>query len=387
MHLNETIFSLKLSSNENDVVERIVKKTKIEKVEGIAFDPLERTLYWTDATNGVIYQMILNGKQEPLIFVKNLTMPHGIAIDICRRKLYWTSASMKGSSIGRISLDGTNAEEIITGLDMPRGIVVDQFSNRIYWVDDLMGDHFSVESAKLDGTDRKYIVQKMYHVPFGVATDQNNIYWTDIQESAVWKIHKNATEDDLPVRVQNFTTYSSPKGIISRNHFMTSQANNPECKPVIDVINTTIFPLTSTSPTNFDASTELKNQQCLNNGSFDNKTKLCRCQSEYKGVYCEIPICFNYCIEGTCHISSTGNPQCTCRPGFSGERCENDMCNNHCLHGGHCLIENGEPNCQCPDSFYGNRCENMNIKEMCTRFCNKEDIDSRGLDLEIICNK
>lgn len=386
MHLNDTIFSLKLSTNENDVVERIVKKTKMEKVQGIAFDPLERTLYWTDATNGVIYQMILNGKQEPSIFVQNLIMPHGIAIDICRRKLYWTSANIKGSSIGRISLDGTNAEVIIkSGLDMPRGIVVDQFSHRIFWVDDLLGDHFSVESANLDGSDRKFVVRKMYHVPFDVVTDETDIYWTDIQENAVWRIHKNATADDLPIRVQNFTTWNSPKGIINRSHFMTAQANNLDCKPVIDVIKTTVFPTTSSiSP---DPSTESHSLQCLNDGSFDSKTKSCHCQPGYKGTHCEVPVCFNYCIEGTCHISSTGNPQCTCRPGFSGERCENDQCNNHCLHGGHCTIENGEPNCQCPESFYGSRCENMDIKEMCTRFCNKEDIDDRGLNLETMCNK
>lgn len=387
--LNDTILSLKLQPNENHFVESIVRKIRKENVQGIAFDLLERTLYWTDAANDVIYQMNLNGKQEPSIFAKNLNKPHGIAIDVCRRKLYWTNANMKNSSIGRISLDGTGSEIIIdSDLEMPRGIVIDQTSHRIFWIDDLTGDHFSVESADLDGNDRKLILRNMNHAPYGVTTDETHIYWTDTQENAVWKISKNATSNDIPVKVKNFTQLSPPKGIINRGHFMEYQANNPDCRPVINLIKSSMNSSTLNKlPQNTEIATMSYNIQCLNDGHFDNNTQSCQCQMGYKGDHCEIPVCFNYCIEGTCHVSSTGNPQCVCRPGFNGERCENDLCNNHCLHGGHCMIEYGEPNCQCPPSFYGNRCENMDIKEMCTRFCNKEDVNINGYNLETICNE
>lgn len=383
-HLNGTIFSVKLATDGNHYVKQIIEKTKKEKIQGIAFDPLERTLYWTDAANGIIFQMNLNDNHEPEIFIDNLTMPHGLAIDICRRQLYWTDANIKDSSIGQISLlDRKESKKtIISGLDMPRGIVVDQFSHRIFWVDDLHGDHFAIESANLDGSDRKIIIKNMNHVPFDIAVDESNIFWTDIQENAVWQINKNASEDDLPLRIQNFTQYNIPKGIINRNHFLASKSSGQECKPVFDLIKSTTFTSTSSS------SSQTFSVQCLNNGHFDDKTKSCHCRIGYKGSVCEIPVCNNYCIEGTCEIASNGNPLCKCRDGFSGDRCETNLCTNHCLHGGHCLIEKGEPNCQCPSSFYGNRCENMDIKEMCTRFCNKEDIDDRlGLDFEAVCNK
>lgn len=387
-HQNSTIFSLKLSPTDHHESEGIVKKTQKEKVQGIALDPLERTLYWTDATNGIIYQMNLNTNQEPSVFMKDLILPQGIAIDVCRRKLYWTSVdiSTKNSTIGIISLDvGSEAKNIIYGLDLPRGIVVDQFSERIFWVDDLVGEHFTVESANLDGSDRKTIVKDMFHSPFDVTVDESNIYWTDTQENAVWTVKKNASDhENVPVRIKNFTLWNSPKGIIRRNHFMTSQAKNPDCKSVIDMIKTTVYPTTSTTTETF---VPLSNAQCLNNGRFDEKTKSCHCQIGYKGNLCEIPICYNYCIEGTCHVTSNGNTQCKCNDGFSGERCEIDLCSNHCLHGGHCTIENGAVNCQCPPSFYGNRCENMDIKEMCIRFCNNEDIDYRGFNMQTICNK
>lgn len=390
LHRNETIFSLKLSSNENHFVERIVKRTKDEKVQGIAFDPLERTLYWTDATSGIIYQMNLNGKQEPSILFKldESKKPHGIAIDVCRRKLYWTNANIQSSSIERISLDGTKYEVLIDkDIYMPRGIVVDQFSRRIFWVDDRLGDHFSIESANFDGSDRRDIVRKLNHVPFDVAVDKFNVYWTDEQEYAVWRIAKNASQDEAPLKLHSFKE-NVPKGIVIRNHFLTSQADNPDCKPVVNVIKSTYSTSTPNIQTHHvEVVSGSQSALCLNNGFLDDKTRSCSCQHGFRGEHCEIPVCFNYCIEGTCDISSNGDAMCKCRPGFTGDRCEYDICNNYCLNGGHCTIENNERSCQCASSFHGHRCEKMDVKEMCNRFCNKEDIDDRNLNLEILCNK
>lgn len=391
IHNNETIFSLKLSSNQNHYVERVVKRTKDEKVQGIAFDPVERTLYWTDTTNGIIYQMSLDGKQEPSVLFKlnNSKKPHGIAIDVCRRKLYWTNANIMSSSIERISLDGSNYEILIEkNLDMPRGIVVDQYTHRIFWVDDLLGEHFSVESANLDGGDRKEIVRNLYHVPYDVAVDESNVYWTDEQDSAIWQISKNATPADQPIKVQNFTN-SVPKGIIIRSHFLSAQANDPVCQTVINVIKQSIMTSTASVPTHPSDGTmpETSNGRCLNNGHFNETTSTCICHRDFKGAHCEIPKCYNYCVEGTCDIAHNGNPVCKCSSGFSGDRCEVDVCNNYCLNGGRCFMDNEERTCQCPPSFFGQRCENMNMHELCTRFCNKEDVDAQNVDLEVVCNK
>lgn len=389
-HDNGTIFSLKLSSDENHRVEKIVQKAHDELVLGIAFDPLERVLYWTDAKNKIIYQMSVDKKDDPSILIKldESKMPHGIAIDVCRRKLYWTNANHRNPSIERASLDGTNYEILIdTDLFMPSGIIVDQFTKRIFWVDDLEGNHFSVESAKLDGSDRRNITRNLHNVPFNLAADAMNVYWTDIQQEAVWQIEKNASDTNEPKKVQDFK--DSPKGIAIRNHLMSSQEKNPECKNVLDLIKHTI--LTSTPTNNLSTtspqSTEIPKVQCLNNGYVNPKSHSCICPHEYQGFHCEIPICYNYCIQGTCLISSTGYPQCECKPGYSGDRCENDLCSGYCLNGGRCEIENNEPNCRCPTSFYGRHCETMDTDEMCTRYCNNEGIEVKGIDLNSVCDR
>lgn len=393
IHNNETIFSLKLSSNENHHVEQIVEKSKInEKVQGIAFDPLERVLYWTDTTNGIIYQKNLNNDNEkPSVLIKlnNSKHPHGIAVDVCRRKLYWTNANPMSASIERISLDGSHYEILIEkDLQMPRGIVVDQYTRRIYWVDDLVGDHFSIESADLDGNNRKDVVRTLHHVPFDLAVDEFDIYWTDEQDYAIWQIPKNATVDDKLIKLQNFSEKSIPKGIVVRSHFLSKQANNPECQHVVNIIKSTLATSTPTIPSHgADALTEAPSRLCLNDGHFDDKTKSCICQSDFKGAHCEVPICYNYCFGGTCEITAEGNAVCKCRPGFSGDRCQYDDCNNFCLNDGRCIIENDKRSCQCPTSFFGQRCEKVQVIELCTRFCNKEDIDVKNIDLEVICNK
>lgn len=393
-HTNGSIFSLKLSSDENHRVEKLLQKTKDELIQGMAFDPLNRTLYWTDAKNNLIYQMNVDGKDaEPSILLKldETKRPHGIAIDVCRRKLYWTNANHLNPSIERSSLDGSKYEVLIdTHLSMPSGIVVDQYSKRIYWVDDHPGIQFSVESANLDGTERKELTRKTYSVPFNLAVDESDVFWTDVQQNAIWRISKNVSEGEEPQKVQNFT--AAPKGIVARNHLLSSQEENPECKWVLNTIKTFLMtpkPTTDAikAPTTDVVVQMIPKHFCLNGGELNPMTDRCICSHEFKGAHCEIPICNNYCFEGACHISSTGYAQCECYAGFSGDRCEVNLCNRFCLNGGRCDLENNEPVCHCATPFYGRHCESMDASEICNRFCNNEEVDAKGINLATACNK
>lgn len=393
-HSNGTIFSLKLASDDNHRIEKIVQKTKNELIQGITFDPLDRVLYWTDARNKLIYQLSIDKKdEEPTILLKldDTKIPHGIAVDVCRRKLYWTNANHRNPTIERASLDGSKYEVLIdTDLFMPTGIVVDQYSKRIYWVDDLEGNHYAVESARFDGTDRKFISRKLFNVPFNLAVDQENVYWTDLQQLAVWRMSKNSTETNEPDKVMNFTA-TPPKGIVARNHFLSTQTNNPECYAVLNQIRSVLLAPINTNLTKDqpapNALPATPAPFCLNEGYLNPKSNLCICPTELTGAHCEVPICHNYCVEGTCHISSTGYAQCTCHAGFTGDRCEHDVCAGFCLNGGRCDLENNEPVCHCPSSYYGRHCELMDMQTVCERFCSEEVVDIKDIDLSAICGK
>lgn len=388
-HANGTIFSLKLSSDDNHRTEKVLTKTKNEWIQGMAFDPLERKLYWTDAKSRMIFQLDVDNRDDsPSVFMKfdDTKIPHGISVDVCRRKIYWTNSNHRNASIERASLDGSKHEVIVDKKDlyMPSGIVVDQFSKRIYWVDDLEGDHYTVKSAALDGTERVVITQRLYNEPVELAVDRTNIYWTDTQHNAIWSLPKDNKKDEEPKAVKNFT--EDPKGIIARDHFLSTQAENADCKTVLSALKKVLDDgsMTPTKP----LPSEEKRIICLNGGTVNPAGNSCICPREFKGANCEISLCYNYCVEGTCRFSSTGLTQCECFDGFEGERCEVNKCHGFCLNGGHCNIENQSPTCHCLTGFYGRHCESMDKKLLCKKYCsNESDVDIDVMDLMVTCQK
>lgn len=390
-HNNGSLFSLKLSKDDdhNHHVETILQKTKDELVQGIAFDPLDRMLYWTDSKNKTIFRMsVEKSGQQPTVWLQleDDQIPQGIAVDVCRRKIYWTNSNFHKPTIERAAMDGNKREVILnTSMFLPMGITVDQFTKRLYWVDDQQGNHFTVESSALDGTDRKTLVSALFHAPINLAVDEHNVYWTDSTHDAIWKMAKNGTDTDKPEKVKNFD--QNPNGIISRDNLLSTQVSNPDCRVVIKRIKESVLSAASVeiAPDNVVAASKAEPEIiCLNHGEVNGKTNSCMCQNEFTGTHCEIPICHNYCVEGTCHVTSTGYAQCTCDEGFTGERCERDMCSGYCLNGGHCLFENKEPVCQCMRSFSGRHCEWQDEAAMCRNYCN-EGIVLEGINLETIC--
>lgn len=387
-HSNSTIFSLKLSNDGNHIITNFVQKTQNESIQGMAFDPLERILYWTDAHNHLIYQLNLHtNDSKPTIFMKlNVTKaPHGIAVDVCRRKLYWTNDNYRNPSIERASLDGTKYETLIEniGLYMPRGIAIDQYTKRIVWVDDLEGDHFKIESAALDGTDRKELIRNMNNAPFNIAVDKKNIYWSDWHQNSIWSFPKSVNEmNAMPDQIQNFTEY--PKGIIANIDLYSLQSVSSECKTALNVIIKSQQTQSSNRQQRNEAKEIINNKLfCLNNGEFDEKNSVCICSAGFKGDHCELSVCHNYCLEGTCHLTSTNLPQCECFPGYVGDRCQTDKCYGYCLNGGKCGLENGEPVCGCEVEYEGRHCEVINYKYVCSHHCNREGYTFDGVD----CNE
>lgn len=107
---------------------------------------------------------------------------------------------------------------------------------------------------------------------------------------------------------------------------------------------------------------------CLNKGEYNPRSGTCICKVGFTGIRCETNTCHNFCVHGTCSISSMGFSECTCQEGFYGERCENSKCKNYCYNDGKCEIKDNVPVCHCTDSFSGVQCEKNNT-EICALFC------------------
>ena len=76
-------------------------------------------MYWTDSGTEKIQRANLDGSNIEDI-VTGVEAPRGIALDVAGGKMYWTTSS----KIQRANLDGSNVENLVTRLRDPGGIAL-----------------------------------------------------------------------------------------------------------------------------------------------------------------------------------------------------------------------------------------------------------------------
>ena len=106
-------------------------------------------LYWTDG-NSKIERSNLDGSDAQDV-VTGLDQPNGIAYHPGESKIYWANGNgTSPGTIQRANLDGSSIETVVSGLDLPWGIALDAEGNKLYWADNFAN---KVQRANLDGTN------------------------------------------------------------------------------------------------------------------------------------------------------------------------------------------------------------------------------------------
>jgi len=395
-HQNGSIFSLRRDATTAaaHIVEQAVQRTGNESVAGLAYDPLNRNLFWADMHQSKIFFASIDTLySEPPKVLVDLSAeggkPDGVAVDICRRHLYWTNCKVKNASVERIGLDGNGRVTIIKDdIDMPRGIAVDQLTDRLFWIDDKVGIFFAVESSNLDGSDRQLVVKDKHHEPIQLAITEDSIYWTDRADKAVWSYPKpsyinlpttnlNATQspDDTQPQpaIKKLASWKEDiYGIVARTGFYQRLQKDAHCAGVVRKVKQRLDNnmILARNQVSSQEDKRIEKEHCLNGASFMSKGNFCICPIGFKGARCEISECHNFCVHGNCEISSMGFPKCHCQLDFYGERCEYYKCNGYCLNNGHCMVDkdSGDLSCDCHENFSGTRCE-LNTTESCAGYC------------------
>ncbi|KAK7149062.1 hypothetical protein R3I93_013158 [Phoxinus phoxinus] len=148
-------------------------------VIGIAYDCLEKMVYWTDISTPAISKANLQGGEPVHLIKSDLGSPEGIAIDHVGRNMFWTD-SMK-DRIEVSSLDGSNRRVLVnTDLVNPRAILTDPTNGYIYWAD-WNRDSPKIEMAYMDGTNRRVLVKDDLNLPNGLTYDPRTslLCWAD----------------------------------------------------------------------------------------------------------------------------------------------------------------------------------------------------------------
>ena len=134
-------------------------------------------IYWTDWVTHKIQRANSDGSNIQDL-VTGLNNPDGIALDVDEGKIYW--ADLNAHKIQRANLDGSNIETLIahgTHGITPNGIALDADGDKIYWADPV---NDKIQRANLDGSNIETLVTRVA-TPDGIALDVDGgkIYWVD----------------------------------------------------------------------------------------------------------------------------------------------------------------------------------------------------------------
>lgn len=109
----------------------------------------------------------------------NIKDPRAIALHPQKGKMYWTEFG-QNPRIAVATMDGSSHESLISDLLQPNGLTVDWNNDRLYWtngaVEQALG---SIESCRLDGSDRRLFVTTVTMNPFYVAVFQDLLFYSD----------------------------------------------------------------------------------------------------------------------------------------------------------------------------------------------------------------
>lgn len=86
-------------------------------------------------------------------------------------KLYWSDGG--AGKIQRSDLDGSNVEDILTGLPGPGDLAIDPYAGKIYFASGL-----GIQRANLDGTGLEVAVSGVAAFQIAIDPIQSKVYWT-----------------------------------------------------------------------------------------------------------------------------------------------------------------------------------------------------------------
>ena len=143
----------------------ILVAREIAHPNDVAVDANNGKIYWTNGQAETIQRANLDGTNVEEV-VEWRRVPQGIALDVKQGKIYSTEINFTTGSgiIRRLNFDGTESQTVLkpanidlrkTRLSYPWGIVVDPYGGKIYWTDLNPG---RIHRANLNGTDAQDFV-------------------------------------------------------------------------------------------------------------------------------------------------------------------------------------------------------------------------------------
>ncbi|XP_076600052.1 nidogen-1 [Chaetodon auriga] len=179
-----------------------VIRSELDSPEGIAIDHLGRAVFWTDSVKDRIEVASLDGSQRRVIIDSDLVNPRAIITDPPNGNLYWTDWNRDAPKIETSYMDGANRRVLVKDdLGLPNGLTYDSQSSLLCWAD--AGTH-KMECMHPARGDRRKVMEGIQY-PFGITSFGKNIYYTDWRRDAVVAVDRYAGKESDQFQPQKQT--------------------------------------------------------------------------------------------------------------------------------------------------------------------------------------
>jgi PKD repeat protein len=156
-------------------------------------------LYFIEVDASLIRKFGISGADDVSDFLDITGMAGvGLAYDSTADKIYFSDYNVYGEGkIWRINRDGTDLEEIVSGLFDPYQIAVDVAGGKIYWAEDTDElDMGHIARANLDGSGKENVVTLEGGQFRAIALDQENnrMYYYDVNNEDLYRANLDGTD-------------------------------------------------------------------------------------------------------------------------------------------------------------------------------------------------
>lgn len=336
-------------------------------VEGLAFDPQNRHLFWTLNGEAEIRSFDLNKLDDGTItnldfqnsVTKILSLKKGhdklraVVVEPCLNMLYYSNWNNKFPSISRIYVSGYGREDIITTeIVVPNALTIDLNDKKLFWADARLD---KIERCDYDGKNRVILAQAALKHPFSIAVFEDYVFFSDWTLHAVVRANKYSGNDVVFVS----TAIEHPMGIVVAQDELRNCSNgicgmfNGGCEDKCLPLGSNSFKCECTQ-----GYLAKDNRRCL----LRNKTSSCNATHEFQ---CKSGECIPITVtcDGIPHCTDNSDEAvtyCALRSCSSEDyfQCRNFKCinkNEKCDGASQCGDGSDEENCECPESKF--RCK------------------------------
>ncbi|XP_072252437.1 pro-epidermal growth factor [Leuresthes tenuis] len=377
----------------------------LDSPEGLTIDWVHRRMYWTDKSKSTVDCSTLSGLYKETVVRDGLQKPRGIAVHPLAKKLFWTDVGTQ-PVVECASLEGRDRAVVAsTNLVSPTGLTIDFTEDRLFWCDQKRG---LVETAALDGSDRRVLLENQVGRPFDLAVFEDRLWISDWEHQQLRSVHKRTGK-----KLQRIHgSMVQPASIVVVHPLAKPGANvclhlnggcaqvceskvglvHCSCLPrhILSADGKSCLPAHGSNATTESGESEASDSISFKNKTFnDESTSLATPRSTTHkekadfhsaggepALYTDQMISDqNECYSLRCDVKAQclldgGNPKCLCLEGFTGDgqicvdidECKLGM--HNCDKHAECQNTAGKYLCKCLTGYYGNgqTCQELETK-------------------------